>query len=251
MNDFIKGFSYALSGFSWILRPNIRRFVYIPLAINFVLFALAIKLLAQFAADWVNAWLGEKSDWWAMFQWAYELIIPILTVFIYATLLFVAYFLFSAVANLIAAPFNALLSKAVEQRLAGKNVSYAEIPLSKEIWITVKSEIAKLIRFAGLAAVILLLLFIPVVNLVFPVVWFIFMAYALSIQYIDYPMANHGYFYRQQKQTLAQHPMQRLGFGVAANLLLLIPVLNFLAMPVCVCGATVWWHQRLQHSIKN
>lgn len=249
MNDFIKGFSYAFSGFSWILRPKIRRFVIIPLLINVVLFALAIGLLAKFAEGWVGTWIGQKTDWWSIFQWAYDIILPILTFLIYTTLLFVSYFLFSSVANLIAAPFNALLSKAVEQRLSGQTIAFAEMPLAKEIWITVKSEVAKLVRFAVLATLILLLLVIPVINVVFPFVWFIFMAYALSIQYVDYPMANHRHFYPQQKQLLKQNRMQRLGFGTAANLLLLIPVLNFIAMPVCVCGATVWWERSLAKKI--
>ncbi len=251
MHDFIKGFTYALSGFAWILRPKIRRFVYIPLIINIILFALAIGLLAHFAETWVSGWLGEKSDWWRILQWAYDIVMPILQFVIYTTLLFVAYFLFSAVANLIAAPFNALLSKAVEQRLTGEPISYSEIPLSKEIWMTIKTEIIKLLRFALFAALILLLLLIPVVNVIFPVVWFIFMAYALSLQYIDYPMANHGHFYATQRDVLKRSRMQRLGFGTAANLLLLVPVLNFIAMPVCVCGATVWWRKGLQPDIER
>lgn len=249
MNDFIKGFQYALSGFSWILRPKIRRFVYIPLIINIVLFSLAIGLLATYAETWVAGWIGEKNDWWRIFRWLYDIIVPVLTFLIYATLIFIAYFLFSAVANVIAAPFNALLSKAVEQRIVGQKVDYLEMPIGKEIWITIKTECVKLLRFLSLAALILLLLFIPVVNVIFPLVWFVFMAYALSIQYVDYPMANHGHFYQQQRQVLSKNRWQRLGFGTAANLMLLIPIINFLAMPVCVCGATVWWKKQLSKTI--
>ncbi len=249
MNDFIKGFSYALSGFSWILRPKIRRFVYVPLAINIILFAIAIGLLSQFAESWVGDWIGQKTDWWGIFQWAYDIIIPILTFVIYATLFIVSFFLFSSVANVIAAPFNALLSKAVEKRLAGQKITYSEMPLSKEIWITVKTEIVKLLRFIAVACLILVLLAIPVVNVIFPVIWFIFMAYALSQQYIDYPMANHGYFYPVQRKLLKQNRMQRLGFGTAANLLLFVPIVNFIAMPVSVCGATVWWQKELKDKV--
>ncbi len=249
MNDFIKGFSCAFSGFSWILRPKIRRFVYIPLAINVVLFVLAISLLAQFAESWVGSWIGQKADWWGIFQWAYDIVVPIVSFVIYATLLFVSYFLFSSVANLIAAPFNALLSKAVEQRLAGVTITYSEMPLAKEIWITVKTEIVKLLRFIAIACLILLILVIPVVNVIFPVIWFVFMAYALSLQYIDYPMANHGHFYPTQRKLLKQNRMQRLGFGTAANLLLFVPILNFIAMPVSVCGATVWWQKELKAKV--
>lgn len=245
MTDFIKGFSYAFSGFAWVFRPKIRRFVYIPLLINVVLFALAIGLLAQFAETWVSSRIGQKADWWGLFRWAYDFIAPLLTFLIYAALLLVTYFLFSSVANLLAAPFNALLSKVVEQRLTEQPVSYAEIPLAKEVWLSIRSEIIKLIRFAVFAALVLCLLLIPVLNALFPLVWFVFMAYALSLQYIDYPMANHGHYYGKQRQVLKQQRLQRLGFGTAANLLLFIPVLNFIAMPVCVCGATVWWEKSL------
>lgn len=246
MTNFFKGFGYALDGFNWIFRPKIRRFVYIPLAINILLFALAFGLLGKFAPIWVASLLGQKADWWVIFQWAYDLVIPLLTIIAYVAMMLIVYFSFSTVANLIAAPFNAQLAKAVEQRLAGQTITYSEIPLTKEVWITIKSEIAKMTRFLLLAAVLLLLLLIPGVNALFPFVWFIFMAYTLSIQYIDYPMANHQRFYREQRKVLKNHPMQRIGFGTAANIMVLIPFLNFIAMPVCVCGATVWWYKSLK-----
>ncbi|MBS9777800.1 MAG: sulfate transporter CysZ [Gammaproteobacteria bacterium] len=249
MNNFISGFTYALSGFSWIVKPKIRRFVYIPLAINIVLFSLAIAMLAQFAQGWVVGWIGQKSDWWVIFQWSYDYIVPVLMFIMYVMLLFMSYFLFSSVANIIAAPFNSLLSRAVEQRLTGETITYSEIPLSKEIWITIKSELVKLLRFVVFAALILLLLVIPVLNILFPIAWFVFMAYALSLQYVDYPLANHGYFYADQRKLLKQCPMQRLGFGTAANLLVIVPVINFIAMPVCVCGATVWWNKSLKQKL--
>lgn len=245
ITEFANGFRFALSGFGWIMRPRIRRFIYIPLAINLILFATAIGLLASFAEAWVSDQIGQKTDWWGIFQWAYDIIVPILRVVIYAALFFIGYFSFSVVANIIAAPFNALLSKAVEQRLQGQTISYSELPLAKEIWITVKAEIVKLLRFLGVALLLLLTLMIPGVNLLFPLLWFVFMAYTLSLQYADYPMANHGHFYATQRKVLKKNRSQRLGFGTAANVMLLIPVVNFVAMPVCVCGATVWWYESL------
>ncbi len=243
MKNFILGFSYAFSGFSWILRPKIRRFVYIPLAINILLFALALGLLGKYAPLWVANWLGDKDSWWTLFQWLYDILIPVLTWLAYAVMALIVYFTFSSVANLIAAPFNAQLAKAVEQRLAGKDIAYTDMPLMKEITITVKNELVKLLRFISIAALLCVLLVIPGLNLIFPLAWFIFMAYSLSLQYIDYPMANHQLFYKEQRALLAQNRMQRLGFGVAANVMLLFPLINFIAMPVCVCGATVWWQK--------
>ncbi len=246
MNGFVDGFRYALAGFMWILRPKIRRFVYIPLLVNILLFVLAFILLGKYLPIWVADMLGKKSDWGSMFQWLYDILIPILTVVVYLSVLFCVYFSFSSLANLIAAPFNAQLAKAVEQRLAGQAIDYAEMPLMKEMAISIASELVKTARFVCYALLLLLLLVIPVVNALFPLLWFLFMVYTLSLQYIDYPMANHQLFYREQRQRLKAHRAERLGFGTAANLILLIPFVNFLAMPVCVCGATVWWHNSLK-----
>ncbi|MGY0399639.1 MAG: hypothetical protein ACWIPH_06830 [Ostreibacterium sp.] len=52
----------VLIGFSWIIQPKIRLFVYIPLAINIVLFALTIGLLATYAEKWVGSWSRWKLE---------------------------------------------------------------------------------------------------------------------------------------------------------------------------------------------
>ena len=47
---------------------------------------------------------------------------------------------------------------------------------------------------------------------------------------------------------LRQHPLLALGFGAMTLLLILIPVLNFLAMPAAVVGATLMWNKELSDS---
>ena len=52
MGDFIQGSRYLLSGFKLINQPGVRRFAYIPILINTLLFAGAI-------------WLGiNQFDYW-------------------------------------------------------------------------------------------------------------------------------------------------------------------------------------------
>ncbi|MPV85920.1 sulfate transporter CysZ [Ostreibacterium oceani] len=246
INDFIQGIKYALSGFSWIVKPSIRRFVYLPLLINTLFFSVAIWFVATAANRWIAHWLGEKADWVWGTQWLYDWAYPVLSVLIYVTLALVTYFLFLSVANVLAAPFNAWLAKSVEKQLTNQQASFLEMTLWQEIRITVQSELFKLLRFLIVAMPLLLLLFIPVLNGLFPLLWLLFMSSILALQYIDYPMANHGYFYATQRRVLKQNRWQGLGFGLAANVMLFIPVVNFLAMPVCVCGATVWWHDGLR-----
>jgi CysZ protein len=63
----------------------------------------------------------------------------------------------------------------------------------------------------------------------------------LALEYIDYPMGNHGVLFAEQRRQLRQRPMLALGFGMTVAVLTFIPILNFLAMPVAVAGATRLW----------
>jgi CysZ protein len=68
----------------------------------------------------------------------------------------------------------------------------------------------------------------------------------LAVEYLDYPMGNHGLSFSEQRRRLRRRPMLSLSFGAGVLLLMLIPGLNFLAMPAAVAGATALWVDRLR-----
>jgi len=63
----------------------------------------------------------------------------------------------------------------------------------------------------------------------------------LTIEYLDYPMANHLLHFSEQKRLLRQRKLLSYGFGGSSLLMTMIPVVNFFAMPVSVAGATAMW----------
>ena len=63
----------------------------------------------------------------------------------------------------------------------------------------------------------------------------------LALEYSDYPLGNRGLSFRDQRRLLRKHWPRTLSFGGMTLLLTLIPVLNFLAMPAAVIGATLMW----------
>lgn len=245
--NFIRGSGYVLQGLPLIFKPGIRRFVYIPLAINSLFFIIAFYLLVVFSDNIVASIIGEKADWWLIFRWLYDLIAPLLRWLLYIAMFFAIYFLFSMVANIIGAPFNSLLAKSVEDNLTGQKQDYPEMPLSKEIILAIGQETIKTLRFIMVACLLLLTLFIPVVNFFFPFIWFIFMAYSVSVQYIDYPLANHGIPYKKQRKLLQKQWSTSFGFGSIINILMLIPIFNFLVMPLAVVSATIWYVKSLKN----
>jgi CysZ protein len=87
---------------------------------------------------------------------------------------------------------------------------------------------------------------IPVVQVAAPFIWVVFGAWMLALEYLEYPMNNHGRLFPEVRQALRQRRGLALGFGAAVLLLTLIPVVNFIAMPVAVAGATKLWVERLR-----
>ena len=238
-NPFL-GARYFLHGLRLINRPGVRRFVAIPLLINVLLFTTLIgygwmwlERLRAVIEQWLPTWLG----------WLSWLLIPL---FIVTAVLALVYG-FSLVANLLAAPFNTLLAQAVERTLTDKPIPSANTKgLIREILVSIASEFRKLGYFLGRALPLLLLFLIPGLNLAAPLLWLLFSAWVLALEYADYPMANHGISFTLQRKLLARKRWLGMGFGATVMLAMLIPVLNFLAIPTAVAGATALWVEQLR-----
>lgn len=234
MTQFTQGFKYLLSGFKLILKPGVRVYVLIPLLINSLLFAGAIVYGANTLSNLID-WLLAQWQWLEWLEWLKWLIWPIFVIIA----LTIVFFCFSIIANLIGAPFNGFLAKAVERTITGKELqSSNDQALLEIITDSIKSEFQKLLYFAMQVLPLLILFVIPMVNIAAPFIWFFFTAWMLTLEYGDYPMGNHDILFKQQREKFASNRQLSFGFGSGVMLLTMIPVVNFLAMPVAVAGAT-------------
>lgn len=230
------GARYLLQGFRLVLRPGLRRFVLIPFTINLIIFSLLGWLGAsQFQA--LMDWLLPESSWLDYLRW---LLWPLFAL----AMALILFYTFTVLANLIAAPFNGLLSERVEQLLTGAAPTAVSGGLLKDLLPSLLSELRKLGYFMLRAVPLLVLFLIPVVNLAAPFLWLAFSAWFLALEYTDYPMANNGLSFPQQHERLKGIRLIALGFGAGVTVLMMIPVLNFLAMPAAVAGATALWHEQ-------
>ncbi len=238
------GLSYLFQGLSLVTRPGIRPFVIVPLLINIAVFALGIGVAWEYLGGlsaWLREWLPDWLDWLA------TLLIPLFIV----TVLTLVFFLFSIVANLLASPFNGLLAEKVEQHLTGRplpdgGTGNLMVELPKTLW----DELSKVVYALLWSVPFLLLFLVPVVNVVAPFLWLAFSAWIMAVQYVDFPMGNHGFKGREMRRRLASRRVTSLGFGGGVLAMTSIPVVNFFAMPVAVAGATAFWLDRLADDAK-
>lgn len=236
----LTGIRHFFQGIPIIFAPEVKKFVVIPLLINLVLFSAAIYLLATQYENLIN-WLTPDLPGWlpdfiaGLFEW----FIGLLWVLFAAVALIIIFFGFTMIANIVGAPFNTYLAAAVEYKLTGVQPIDPRTSFFKIVIESLVGEIKKLIYFLIWMIPLLIISVIPIINVVSPFLWAIFSAWMLALQYSDYPLGNHGFSFSKIRYTLSNHKMLSLGFGGSATVATMIPVLNFLVMPVSVAGATI------------
>ncbi|MGH8370591.1 MAG: sulfate transporter CysZ, partial [Gammaproteobacteria bacterium] len=237
LSEFMFGARSLFRGFSLLMLPGVRRYVLIPLVINTILFAGALIWSARRFGHWLDSLSVSLPHWLA---WLTLLLWPLFA----ASIAILLFYSFTLVANLLGAPFNSFLSAHIETRLAGRAPDSGR-SVWQEIVTSLRDEIRRLIyilwRTLLVGVLTVMLLFVPVANIAVPALWFLFTAWMLATQYSDYPLANRGLDFSAQRGLLHKRRARLLGFGSAATLCTLIPVVNFVVMPAAVAGATLVW----------
>ncbi len=234
----LAGAGFLIEGIRLIARPGLRRFVVAPLAINILIFSLAIFACVRLFEQWFIGLEARLPGWLGWLEWV---LWPLFVV----VMLVVVFNGFALLANLIAAPFNSLLAEKVERLLTDRPLEQGSslATVMSEIVPILFDEVKKLLYAFLLAIPFLVLLFIPLIG---QVLWFLYVAWILTVQYADYPMGNHGLKLREMRRRLGQQRGLSLGFGASAAVLSMIPVINFVLMPSAVAGATAMWVRELK-----
>ena len=236
-------FSYLFRGLRVLNKPGVRLYVVIPLLLNFFIFALLIWAGMSYFGGFLD-WLmpdSESSGLWVLLSWLFWIIF-----FLAAWV--IVFYTFTIVANIVAAPFNSLLAEAVEYHLTGVKAPGSLMSAVKEFLPSIKAELGKLIYMLLWSIPLLILFVIPGVNLIAPFLWFAFSGWMMGLQYLDYPFANHGTFFSQQRKQLKGQRLRTTSFGGGIMVATMIPLVNFFVMPAAVAAATILWVERFADS---
>ncbi|PMH40981.1 sulfate transporter CysZ [Vibrio sp. 10N.286.49.B3] len=230
------GFGYFFYGLELAMQPGIRKYVLLPLLLNIILVGGALFYLFSHLDAWITGWMGYLPDF---LTWLSYLLWPLLAITILATF---SYF-FSTLANFIAAPLNGLLAEKVEVKLSGQPINDENIfALVKDTPRILAREWRKLVYILPKAFGLFLLLLIPALGqTIGPILWFVFTAWILAIQYCDYPFDNHKIAFNDMRVQLKQKQRKAYGFGALVTFFTSIPIVNLFVMPIAVCGATAMW----------
>jgi len=234
------GAGYFIKGFELIRTKGIKRFVFIPLLVNLIIFASAFGYLYQQMDIYMEQLSSWYPDWLAFITYILWPLAIVSTVILFS-------FIFSAVANWLAAPFNGLLSEKMEAILTKQQPpSGNAFDIIKDIPRTLSREWCKLTYYVPRAiGFFLIMWFLPLIG---QVIWFLFVAWMMAIQYKDYPFDNHKIPFNQMKAELNDHKGLSYSFGITVAIFSMIPLVNLIVMPVAICGATALWVDRYKNT---
>src|SRR5262249_19178374 len=148
----------------------------------------------------------------------------------------IAYFLYLPVARVLLAPFAEALSR--KTRTINMGNKGRTIGQNNQGWSRAMLEGLKMVIFqatVALAALALGLAF-PPVGAPVGVAVAIFLG---GLDFFDIPLSTRGLRLRKKLSVIWSNKSLALGFGAAVYLMLLIPVINMIALPVGVVGATL------------
>ena len=220
---------YLFKGLKLLASTQLRTFVIIPVLINIVLYSAALLLAYYYISDLIDQFIPAWLHWLNWILW------PLF----FISFFIAGFFTFTVLANLLAAPFYGKLSAKTLAFITGQAVASAEPPLAKVMFAEAKRAGYLLSR----ALPLLILSIIPGLNVLAPLLWALFGAWGMALEYMAYPLENAGVLFSEQKKMLRSIRLGALSFGGVAALGLAIPVLNIIVAPAAVIGATIYLNE--------
>ena len=240
VGGFSRGFSYPFRAGHFLIRhPRLYLYVLIPFLINLIVFSLAVWLGLDFFNSTVESMIPVGDAWYWSILYYFLWLVAVL-----ATALMV-FFLFAIVGNLIASPFNDILSEKTELILTGqsRDEPFVLRVFLRESLHTLLDELLKISAFIAGMLVLLLLLLLPAIGPIFySILSVLWTALFLVVEYTGYVFTRHQLLFKDQRQFIRQRKLASVGFGTGSLCLLAIPFLQFFTIPLGVIGAVHFWY---------
>ncbi|MDN3555905.1 sulfate transporter CysZ [Halomonas maura] len=229
----LDAFTALSRGTRLVYSRGLRRYVFLPILANLLVYAGMLAYVLAHFGGWLEGWMAMVPGWLDWLSW---LIWPLFLV----SLVVIVFFTFTLVTHLIAAPFYGFLAERVECELTGRPPLDDRGVLRAGV-DALGRELVKLGYILPRMAVLFVISWIPVVNLVAPLLWALFSAWTMAITYLDYPMDNNRVSFRDMRRRLAARRWPTLSYGGWVMLITWLPLANLFLLPGAVAAAVLMW----------
>ncbi len=229
-----QGIKAPLAGIRFIKNyPTLLSYFAVPVLINTLVYSAGAYLFFSSLGPLLHKIFGDPQVWYLK-----ALFIAAGIVFgaVFALILIIT---FTAVGLVIAGPFLEVISQKVDEIRLGRDPS-PESSMVADIVKSLLGQIKKIIFFFLIQGLCLLVYLIPVFGqiggaAVQLVVSFFFLAW----EFWDFPMDRRKMTFAEKKKFLSDYKYTAVAFGAVCFVYILVPLLNFVMMPMSVAGATI------------
>ncbi|GAA3587817.1 EI24 domain-containing protein [Flavivirga amylovorans] len=246
IKNIILGIKAYFGAFSLISKLKLWKYFAIPMLISFIT-AIAIFTSAYGLSDNVGAFISKIWIW----DWGKETFATISSFIGGLFIIVIGLILFKHIIMALSAPFMSPVSEKIEAHLTGNAPhSHRNTTFLEQLWRGIRINGRNLLMELVLTIPILLLKFIPFINIFSTILLFLVQAYYAGFGNMDYTLERH-FKYQQSTAFVRKNRGLAIGNGVVFILFLLIPVIGvILVLPLSVTAATTKTVEALQLKTK-
>jgi len=245
IKNIISGIKAYFGAFSLISKLKLWKYFAIPMLISLVT-AIAIFGSAYTLSDNIGAFISKIWIW----DWGHETFATISNFIGGLIVVVIGLILFKHIIMALSAPFMSPVSEKIENHLTGiTNHNHRNTNFYQQLIRGIRINGRNLIMELLITIPLLLLKFIPIINIFSTILLFSLQAYYAGFGNMDYTLERH-FQYKQSLQFVRKNRGLAIGNGIVFILFLLIPVIGvILVLPLSVTAATVKTVEALQ--LKN
>jgi CysZ protein len=235
IKNILKGIQAYTGALALISKLKLWKYFLVPIIIS-VITASLIALSAYGLSDNIGNFIARVWPWdfgKDTFTWISTFIGAIVVIAI-------GLILYKHIIMALSAPFMSPVSEKIEAHLTGvERHNHRDTSFKEQLWRGIRINVRNLIKELLITVPLLLLKFIPVVNILSTVLLFLIQAYYAGFGNMDYTLERH-FKYKDSIKFVRQNRGIAIGNGLVFILFLIIPVIGvILVLPMSVTAASI------------
>ncbi|MET2985702.1 EI24 domain-containing protein [Aureibaculum conchae] len=246
IKNVFKSIQAYTKSFGLISKLKLWKYFFIPIVISIVT-AIIIGFLAYGLSDNIGYYIAKIWRW----EWGKETFTTISSVIGGLSIAVLGLILYKHIIMALSAPFMSPVSEKIEAHFSGVALSdkhhHRNTTFSNQLWRGIRINVRNLGKELLFTIPILLLSFIPVLNIFTTALLFLIQAYYAGFGNMDYTLERH-YNYSNSITFVKQHKGLAIGNGIVFMLFLMIPIIGvILVLPFSVTAASIGTVERINH----
>jgi CysZ protein len=233
--NILKGLEAYSGTFALISKLKLWKYFAIPIVISIVT-ALTIGVSAYGLSDNIGRFISSIWPW----DFGKETFTSISTFIGAIVIIAIGLILYKHIIMALSAPFMSPVSEEIETHLTGiEKHQHRNTTFGQQLWRGIRINLRNLGKELLITIPILMLKFIPVINIFSTVLLFLVQAYYAGFGNMDYTLERH-FKYGESVQFVRKYRGIAIGNGIVFILLLLVPIIGIiLVLPLSVTAASL------------